>query len=233
MKRDRGRGILAGHAEAGRVHEQAAAGKHAIPLPPIDHGHRRAKRAGQGLGPAACAVGKQDPPGPFCQKSMQDRPRCAARAEHHHRTAALVPVGRLCVEIGHEAVGVGVARVEPPCPVEPQRVGRSDRSCRLVGHRRKPQRRLLVRKGDIGAPIAMLLERAEKPRQILGPHRFLLVSAVDAVLLQPVAMDQRRAGMLDRPADDTGAQHEPYPSMTPSRRSVSRSGRRGRPRIEK
>ena len=101
-----------------------------------------------------------------------------------------VPVGRFRFEIGDEAVGVGVAGAKPAGLVEPQRVGGADRPRRFVGHRRQPQGRFLVRQGHIGAGIAPLLERAEKARKILRPHRFFLVGAVNAVLREPIAMDR-------------------------------------------
>ena len=127
---------------------------------------------------------------PSAQQAVQNRPRRAARAEHHHRSAALAPARRLFVEIGDEPIGVGIAGAKPPRLIEPQRVGGADRARRFVGHRGKPERGFLVRQRDIGSGKALGAERAEKPRQRLGPHRFFFIGAVDAVLLQPIAMDQ-------------------------------------------
>src|SRR5262249_60068399 len=50
-------------------------------------------------------------------------------------------------------------------------------------------------------------ERAEEAGKLLWPHHLLLIGAVDSIELEPVAMDRRRARMLDRPADDAGTFH--------------------------
>ena len=49
----------------------------------------------QRFGPAARAVGKENPRDAFGQQAVQNRPRRATRAEHHHRPAGLVPARRL------------------------------------------------------------------------------------------------------------------------------------------
>ena len=68
----------------------------------------------------------------------------------------------------------------------------------------------------------------------LGSDRPLRVAAVDPVLLQPVAVDQRRARMRDRPADDARALC--WPVMRRSLRapcSSASSGSSGRPMMVK
>jgi len=59
-------------------------------------------------------------------------------------------VRRLGVEIGGEAVGVGVAGGEPPL-LQPQRVGRADQLGRLVQPVGGAMGGLLVRDGDVAA----------------------------------------------------------------------------------
>ncbi len=140
---------------------------------------------------AARAVGEEDAPCPFGQETVHDRPCSTTGAEHHCRSPLLVPAGGRRVKIGDETVSVRIARIEPARLVEPQRVGGPDRARRLVGDRRRSQGRLFMRQGDIGAGIAALLERAEKLLKILRTYGFLFVGAIDPVLLEPVAMDQR------------------------------------------
>ena len=62
--------------------------------------------------------------------------------------------------------------------------------------------RLLVGNRDIAAGEALLAHAAQKRCDLVGPHRPLRVAAGDPVFLQPVAVDERRARVGDRPADD-------------------------------
>src|SRR4051794_35437203 len=78
--------------------------------------------------------------------------------------------------------------LEPPRPVG-QRIGKLERG-------------LLVRDGDVAAPKPFSLKAAQEIGEIGGQYLDALVGAVQAVLAQPVAVDQRRTRMLDRMADD-------------------------------
>jgi ABC-type multidrug transport system ATPase subunit len=90
--------------------------------------------------------------------------------------------------------------------------------------------RLLVRHRHVAAAKAAVFQSAQKLRDLIGPHRFLGVAAVDAVFLQPIAVDQRRARMLDRPADDASAYHC---VIIPRARNSLRTGSSGMPRMVK
>ena len=111
--------------------------------PPIDHLDRGPEGLRQRLGAAARAVGEQNPRDAL----RPDRPCRIARAAPPAPSTITgrrpsFQSGACFIEIGHEAIGVGVAGAEPPGLVEPQRVGGADRARRLVGHRRKLAARL-------------------------------------------------------------------------------------------
>ena len=63
---------------------------------------------------------------------------------------------------------------------------------------------LLVRDRHIRADIAALGKVVDEIREIFGRHGLAPVFGIETVLLDPIAVDQRRAGMLDWPADDAG-----------------------------
>ncbi len=84
--------VLAGHAEAGRIDEQAAARKRSMPVLPVDHLDGRPEGLSQRLGAVARAVGEEDARGALVEKAVQDRPRRPAGAEHHHGPPPLIPV---------------------------------------------------------------------------------------------------------------------------------------------
>ena len=71
----------------------------------------------------------------------------------------------------------------------------------------KTQRLFFMWQRDIGSHIALHRERVEKRGHILRPHGLSTVVAINLVVLQPIAVNCRRAGMLDRPPNDAGAAH--------------------------
>ena len=81
--------------------------------------------------------------------------------------------------------------------------------------------RLLVGQRDVAAGEALLAQGAQKIGGIAGLDGTAHVTAVDAVALQPIAVDQRRARMRHGPADDAGALHV---SITPRDLSSASSG---------
>ena len=68
---------------------------------------------------------------------------------------------------------------------------------------------LLVRHRDIGADIAARGERLHEGSEFFRRHRLAAVFAGDAVAFEPVIMNQRRARMFDRPADDASGADAP------------------------
>ena len=131
---------LARHAEAGGVDQEPAAGERAVPLLPR---HRRDRRP-EALPP------RPRPGRPSGWRAGSSRPpprsgHAGWRAPHRRRQA---PPPAACPRssraprpsrLRHEAIGVGVARMEQALAVEPQRVRRADGRRRVVaaGRRRR------------------------------------------------------------------------------------------------
>jgi hypothetical protein len=64
-----------------------------------------------------------------------------------------------------------------------------------------------MRNGDIAADKTLVRKAFEKPLESRGRSIHALVRPHEAIALEPVAVDQRRAGMPDRMADDEGLGH--------------------------
>src|SRR5436190_16131619 len=85
-----------------------------------------------------------------------DRRACRAAGTEDQRIApGYVPARRAIVEIGDEAVDIGVAAHEA-LVLEPERVHCADRMGRLVGFLNEAKRGLLVRRGDVAPDVAVL-----------------------------------------------------------------------------
>jgi len=97
-------------------------------------------------------------------------------------------------------VGVGRAQL---AVLEPERIGGPDRLRQRIGPR-QAHHRLLVRHGDVRAHVAAISQVGDELGEAFGRHRLTPILGRDAELAQPIGMDQRRARMLDRPADHAG-----------------------------
>ena len=96
------------------------------------------------------------------------------------------------------------------------------------------KRRLLVRDRHIATGEALGAHARRKATASSGWTGTLHVAAVDAVLLEPMAVDQRRARMRDGPADDARALSWPsHTSIAPRALNSASSGSSGRPRMVK
>ena len=88
-----------------------------------------------------------------------------------------------------------------------------------------------MRKRDVAADEAAVEKILQERIDCFGPDFVADVIAVDPMLTQPIAVDQRRARMRDRIADDAGtARHD---AIIPALRKYASSGRSGMPRIVK
>ena len=88
----------------------------------------------------------------------------------------------------------------------------------------------LVRNCYIAADEFRRGQSRNELRDVLWLNRFLFIDRVDAVFLQPVVVDERRARMGDWPANDTGLFHD---GMIPRCLKKPRSGNMGKPRMVK
>ena len=116
-------------------------------------------------------------------------------------------------------------------PVRPQRVGRAEAlggGCQPVTHR---GRRLLVRDRYVAADEPTPADLIKEPGEIGRLHGDLIVRSADGVTSEPVAVDQRRTRVRDRPADHRGMAQPDHTSTAPMPRSMRNRWSIGRPRI--
>ena len=101
------------------------------------------------------------------------------------------------------------------------------------------ERALLVRQRDVAAAEAERRQRADALLQLARVGRERNVGAVDPGLLQPVAVQPRRARMIDRPAEDAGdaglagESLDAHRVTMPCSRRMPSTGSKGKPRMVK
>jgi hypothetical protein len=135
---------------------------------------------------------------------MDHRAGRAAGSEDQCRPGPLGPARRTGVEMGEEAVSVGIVAVQPAV-LHPERVGRAHRARCLADLVEQGQHDLLVRHGDVAAGELPSAQPADESRRLGRRNIDALIAAGKAVLGEPMAMDQRRTGMRDGMADDEAA----------------------------
>src|SRR5262245_7524398 len=118
----------------------------------------------------------------------------AARAQDHGASPRHGPARRAVIEMGHEAVGVGVPAHQPAI-LQPQGIHGSDRLGRFVAAGHQLIRGFLVGHRHIPADIAVRPKLAHEGRKFLGRQVFQLVDPADPERAQPVAVDHRGARM--------------------------------------
>ncbi len=221
------------HAERGGVDKHACIARAVDAVAPIVGLHARAEVAGDRVGAGTSAVEDADLLGAGLQKRMDDGAGRTAGAEHGYGASLGVEARIVGDEIVHEADAVGVLGHQP-IALEPKRVGGAHGArggLLLIGDSKG---RLLVRDRHIAAGEALGAHAAQESDGILRLDGPLHVAAVDPVLLEPMAVDQRRARMRDRPADDARALSRPsHTSIAPRALNSASSGSSGRPRMVK
>jgi hypothetical protein len=155
----------------------------------------------------------------------------ATGAENDGGPGRIAPPRRALVEIGEEADAVGRGRDEASA-LPPDGVDRPYLPARRLDLVDRGEGDLLVRHRDVAAGIGPGREAAEEGLGRGRLDRLDDIVARDAIGLQPEAVDDRGARVLDRPADDAGDRIA-HGARTPSVRSRARSGRSGSPRMVK
>src|SRR5262249_14231093 len=136
------------------------------------------------------------------EQGDHDRAGCSAGANDCGWPRLRQPAGRAGSEILHETETVRVAALEGPVRRHHDRVDRTNTTRRRIASIDGTQGSFLVRHRYIDAAETQHRHCSERCRELLRPYRQWDVGAVDSILLQPVAMDARRAGMGDRPTHD-------------------------------
>src|SRR5262245_49773381 len=128
-----------------------------------------------------------------------------------------------------KAVGVGVG-AHDFLTFKIDGVYRGELAGHVIGRFHQLSRPLFMRYGDVASDVAALAKSCEKGIESVRRDGFPYILAFEAVMLQPIIVDERRARMFDWPADDATAIHAGNQSLL--RRKES-SGRRGNPSIVK
>ena len=192
------------HAERGGVDQHARAGEDGAAATPSRRRRRRdPKRSASASARSRVRLTTVTGAKPRLRSAQTIGARRAAGAEHDGRAGLGIPARRLGIEIGEEADGIGVGADELAV-LDPHRVERAGFLRRRLAPGDRGKGRLLVRHGDVAADEAAAGKAGEESDDALRLDRLDDVVAVEAELVQPEAVDHRRARMLDRPADDAG-----------------------------
>ncbi len=153
-------------------------------------------------------VGHADRADPALLQPGDHGPGGPARADHQGCPDGPLPAGAEgVVEMGREPRDVRVV-AEEDAVLDPEGVDRTE----ALGPGRAAvdtcEGRFLVGDRHVPAGEALVGEIFQEAGKILRRHRDPLIGSGEAVLFQPVAVDERRAGMLDRVADHEGFRHD-------------------------
>src|SRR5580658_2276236 len=204
---------LPGHAQRGGVDQQSRVAEQVVQLFPRGDLQTFEEALAQSFGALRRAIDHRDALDTARQQRVDHRVRRAAGPDHDRVVEPALPLRRASVEVVQETFDVGVGRMQKTAG-DPQRVGGADRLGALIWQRKR-QRLFLVRHRDIGADIIARVERLHKGIEFVRRHRLAAVFAGDAVSLQPIVMNERRARMFDRPSDDaSGADGRGHASST-------------------
>ena len=191
-----------GHAERGGVDQQGCIGQRAGAVRPWHDLNTRAERRGHGLRARRGPVGQADRAEAHRLQRQDDRPGCAAGAEHDRNSVAGGIGARL--QVFGETESVGVVAFDPAAGPEDQGVHGAKPRGGIIEAVAQGAGRFLVRQCDVHAGKAGRSKPANGALEIVRRYREGRVEAIDAVTPQPVAVQARRPGMADRPACDAG-----------------------------
>lgn len=127
--------------------------------------------------------------------------QCAAGTDHQGIARAIGPARRCSVEIAEKTEIVGIVAVHL-APAHDQRIHRTDGFGEIVDAVAKGKNRFLMGNGDIAAGKFARAQTVEKGRQIRRRNVDRFIGAINAVLGEPRAVNERRTRMGDGVAGD-------------------------------
>ncbi|MCY1538153.1 hypothetical protein D9M68_736790 [compost metagenome] len=161
----------------------------------------------------------------------QHGPRRPTGADDHGVHGAIGPTGRAGVEIAEKSQIIGIGAVHLAV-ANHQRVDRANGAGEGIDAVAERKHRFLMGNGDIAAGKFAGPQPLEKSRQVRRRYVDRFVTAINAVLLQPGAVNERGARMVDRVADNKGFGGHDRVSGAWRRSAASRDSS-GRPRMVK
>src|SRR5215207_5640556 len=138
------------------------------------------------------------------QQGASDGAGSASRSQKQSRAAATSKIGNCSGKILHEAESIGV-RAHDNAVFEVDGIHRGELAGERIGKRYELCGPLLVRHGYIATKKATPRKAGQERLKLVGRNGLLDVLPRNSIMLQPVIMDKRRAGMTDGPADNTAA----------------------------
>src|SRR5262245_14048817 len=208
------------HAERGGVDQDAGIARAPRQLAPGIGRNTCAKKGGDLLGARLCAIEQAHFADTDAEQGVHDGTcRTTSAQNQGNATLSWAKGRRGCGKVAQKAGTVGVVAGQLAVLV-PKRVGGANGPRRRMLAHRRGERRFLVRQGDIAAGKTARTHVSQECGDVARPNRLPLIAADDAVFAEPIAVNQRRARMRNRPADDTGFAHAAI--MPRARSSVSR-----------
>ncbi len=145
------------------------------------------------------AIGKSNLRCALRREARHHRARRASRAEDHDRTAVGTPIWIGVAQALDETVSVVVETGERSVLLHDDRIHCANPARKIVDAVEQGKDRLLVRCGDVAAPKAERRNAAHRGFEFFGRHGKQHVAAGNAVVAEPMVVNDRRARMRHRP----------------------------------
>ena len=175
------------------------------------------------FGPRSSAIDQPDFGHPRIGKGGYNGARRPAGAKDDGGASFGPPIRCAIAQILAKSKRIRIARVEAAVRLHQDGIDRTDTAGEGLHPVGDGERRLLVRARQIAAAKPERRQRPQRLCQMFGPHCERHIGAVDTALVEPEAVQGRRARMRDRPPHDPGkpgAARDPHlPPSTPMRRS--------------
>src|SRR5215212_10300053 len=139
------------------------------------------------------------------QQGASDGAGSASRSQKQSRASATSKTGNCGGKILHEAEAIGV-RAHENAVFEIKGINRRELAGKRIGKHYECCSPLLVRHGHIATKKATRCKVGQECLKLVGRNGPFDVFPRNSIVLQPMIMDERRAGMADGPADNTAAQ---------------------------
>ena len=195
---------FADHAERRGVHDELRGAHRISPACPSRRRQPAAEILPELLGSRAGPVADEDLGCAGLDKRRDDGARGAAGPENQCRAGIRTPCRRALAQVGEKAVTVGVVGVDGAVILERQGIRRADHAG-PVGHVIGDfERAFLVRDRDVGPDETHPGHHPHDIREIRRRDFHRDIVPPDTMRPQPVTVKQRRPGMCDRIAYDTG-----------------------------
>ena len=205
---------IADHAERRRVHDQISLRQEAWQITPCARSNTRiADKATHFRRPGRIARHNIDPAAGMADQRCDDSPTRPARAENKNRPDFTQPtVWNALDQSFPEPFAICRFASDMTGLINIDRIDASDPPVHRVADMDKCGGRFLVGNGDVASNDSRRRDGGNEATEILRRDRHRVIRAIDPERLEPVSVNQRRARVADRPADDASAPHGRSPA---------------------